>query len=77
MNSRFDTGLWSDLVPKLIFDSSMTIKHQQPARNIGLQWNYLKRMAFEYGGIPQLEHAEIVYRDVGMSSAIIYFLISS
>ena len=34
MNSVFDVNLWSDLVPKLIFDASMTIKHQRPARNM-------------------------------------------
>ena len=64
MNSRFDQSLWSDLVRKLIFDSRMTIKHQQPARNIGLQRQYLKKMSFEYGGVPQLKHAEIVYNVV-------------
>ena len=66
MHSRFDVSLRSDLVPKLIFDSSMTIQHQRPARNIGLQWNYLKYMAFDFGGVPQLEH--IVYKDVGMKN---------
>ena len=64
MHNRFDLSLWSDLVPKLIFDSSMTIMHQRPARNIGLAWNYLKKMSFEFGGVPQLEHVEIVYKDV-------------
>ena len=65
LNSRFDPTSWSDLVPRLLFDCSDRIKHQRPARNIGLQWHYLKTKAFEHGGIPQLEHVEIVYRDVG------------
>ena len=64
LNSRFDLSTWSDLVPKLLIDCSDTIRHQQPARNIGLQWHYLKSKAFEHGGIPQLEHVEIVYKDV-------------
>ena len=64
MHNRFDLSLWSDLVHKLIFDSSMTIMHQRPARNIGLAWNYLKKMSFEFGGVPQLEHVEIVHKDV-------------
>ena len=64
LNSRFDLSLWSDLVPKLLLDCSDTIRHQQPARNIGLQWHYLKSKAFEHDGIPQLEHVEIVYKDV-------------
>ena len=63
MNSKFDLSLWSDFVPRLLFDSRMSIKHQRPARNIGLQWNYLKKMAFNFGGAPQLEHVEIVYKD--------------
>ena len=71
MNSRFDHSLWSDLVPRLLFDSSMSIKHQRPARNIGLQWNYLKKMAFDFGGMPQLEHVEIVYKDIGIDELCI------
>ena len=65
LNSRFDPSLWTDFVPKLLVDCSDTIKHQRPARNIGLQWHYLKSMAFEHGGLLQLEHVEIVYKDVG------------
>lgn len=64
MNSKFDPCLWSDFVPRLLFDSRLAIKHQRPARNIGLQWNYLKKKAFNFGGAPQLEHVEIVYRDI-------------
>ena len=65
LNSRFDHTLWSDLVPKLLFECADTIRHQQPARNIGLQWQYLKTAAFDHGGVPQLEHVEIVYKDIG------------
>ena len=68
MNSRFDVSLWADLVPKLIFDSSPTVLFQQPARNIGLQWNYLKKSSFDFGGVPQHQHVEIVYKDIGMYS---------
>ena len=64
LNSRFDFSLWSDLVPKLLIDCSDNIRHQQPARNIGLQWHYLKSKAFEHGGVLQMEHVEIVYKDV-------------
>ena len=53
LNSRFDTDLWADLVPKLLFDCSSTIQHQCPARN----------MAFDHGEVPQLKHVEIVYKD--------------
>ena len=65
LNSLFDPSLWTDFVPKLLVDCSDTIKHQRPARNIGLQWHYLKSMSFEHGGVLQLEHEEIVYKDVG------------
>ena len=77
LNSRFDVGLWADLVPKLLIDCSDTIQHQRPARNIGLQWHYLKTMAFEHGGNPQLEHVEIVYKDIGMSISLFlqYFIL--
>ena len=64
MHNRFEQDLWADLVPKLVFDSSMSIKYIRPARNIGLQWNYLKKMAFDHGGIIQLKDVEIVYKDV-------------
>ena len=64
MNSRFDNNLWSDFVPKLIFESSDKIIYQRTAKNVGLQWHYLKSMAFDHGGALQLEHVEVVYRDV-------------
>ena len=50
LNSNFDFSLWSDLVTKLLIDCADTIRHQQPARNIGLQWHYLKTQAFEHDG---------------------------
>ena len=64
LNSRFDLSIWTDFVPKLLFDCSDTIEHQRPARNIGLQWKYLQSMAFNHGGLLQLEHVEIVYKDI-------------
>ena len=64
LNSTFEANLWSEFVPKLLIDCADTIVHQQPARNIGLQWHYLKEKAFEYDGRLQLEHVEIVYRDI-------------
>ena len=65
MNSRFNTNLWAELVPKLIFDSRMSIKYQRPARNVGLEWNYLKKRSFDHGGVLQLDDVEIVYKDIG------------
>lgn len=53
----------------------MTIKHQQPARNIGLQWNYLKKKSFDHCGILQLEHVEIVYKDIGNDVYVISVLV--
>ena len=64
LNSRFDLSIWTDFVPKLLFDCSDTIEHQRPARNIGLQWKYFQSMAFNHGGLLQLEHVEIVYKDI-------------
>jgi hypothetical protein len=65
LNSRFDPSLWTDFVPKLLFDCSDRIEHCRPARNIGLQWHYLQSMAFNHGGVLQLDHVEIVYNDIG------------
>ena len=65
LNNRFDPTLWSEFVPKLLFDCSDHIKHQRPARNIGLQWHYLMSRAFSKGGVLQLEDVEIVYKEVG------------
>ena len=67
LNSQFDANLWTDFVPKLLFDSSMSIRHQQPARNIGLQWHHLKRRSFDHGGLLQLQDVEIVHKDVSES----------
>ena len=64
LNSRFDQTQWSDFVSKLMFDCSERIQHKRPARNIGLQWNYLVSQSFEKGGVLQLDDVEIVYRDV-------------
>lgn len=75
LNSQFNLSMWSDFVPKLLFDSSETVRYQRPARNIGLQWHYLRSMAFEHGGVPQLDHVEIVYNDVG-KNGLTWFLIS-
>ena len=74
MNSQFNLSMWSDFVPKLLFDSSETVRYQRPARNIGLQWHYLRSMAFEHGGVPQLDHVEIVYNDVG-KNGLSFFII--
>ena len=63
--------MWSDFVPKLLSDCSDTIVHQRPARNIGLQWYYLRNMAYKHGGMLQLDHVEIVYKDVGKKSHIL------
>ena len=64
LSSRFDHALWSDFVPKLMFDCYDKIKHQRPARNIGLQRQYLVSRAFEKGGVLQLEDVEIVYKNI-------------
>ena len=64
LNSRFDTVMWSNFVPKLLIDSADNILYQRPARNIGIQWHYLRSMSFAYEGVLQLEHVEVVYKDV-------------
>lgn len=64
LNSRFDQTQWSDFVPRLMFDCSDRIQHQRPARNIGLQWNYLVSQSFEKSGVLQVDDVEIVYKDV-------------
>ena len=66
-NSRFDTSLWSDLVPKLIEESAETIVYQRAARNIGLQWDYLVSESRKFGSTLKLEFCEIVYKDKGMN----------
>ena len=65
LQSRFDLSLWSDLVPRLLFDCADNILHQRPARNIGLQFHYLQSRAFDKGGILQPEDVDIVYKNVG------------
>ena len=41
-----------------------TIKHQRPAKNIGLQFDYLVERSFEHRGVLQLTDVEVVFPDV-------------
>ena len=51
-------------MPKLLFDARASIRHQRPAKNIGLQFDYLLERSFEHRGILQLKDVEVVYPDV-------------
>ena len=61
LNRPIENQLWTDFVPKLLFDVKDDIKHQRPAKNIGLHFEYLVERAFDHGGVLQLEDVEIVY----------------
>ena len=63
-NSQFDHNLWSELVPKIIEESSETIVHQRAAKNIGLQWDYLMSESRRTGDNLNIDFVEIVYKDV-------------
>ena len=64
LNRPFDNNLWTEFVPKLLFDVKDVIKHQRPAKNIGLQFDYLLEKSFEHRGVLQLQDVEVVYPDV-------------
>ena len=64
LNRPIENQLWTEFVPKLLFDVRDTIKHQRPAKNIGLQFDYLLDQAFDHGGVLQLKDLEVVYPDV-------------
>ena len=64
MNRPIENHLWTEFVPKLLFDVKDQIKHQRPARNIGLQFEYLLEKSFDHRGVLQLEDLEVVYPDV-------------
>ena len=64
LNRPIENNLWTEFVPKLLFDVKDSIKHQRPARNIGLQYEYLVEQAFDHRGVLQLKDVEVVYPDV-------------
>ena len=64
LNWPIENSVWTDFVPKLLFELKDTIKHQRPCKNIGLQFDYLQERAFEHRGVLQLEDVEVVYHDV-------------
>ena len=64
LNRPFENNLWTEFVPKLLFDVKDIIAHQRPAKNIGLQFDYLQEKAFEHRGVLQLQDVEVVYPDV-------------
>ena len=64
LNRPIENSAWTDFVPKLLFDVKDTIRHQRPAKNIGLQYDYLVEKSFEHGGVLQLQDVEVVYPDV-------------
>jgi hypothetical protein len=64
LNRPIENNLWTEFVPKLLFDVKDEIKHQRPATNIGLQFGYLMERSFEHRGALQLQDVEIVYPDV-------------
>ena len=64
LNRPIENHLWTEFVPKLLFDVKDEIKHQRPAKNIGLQFDYLVERSFEHRGVLQLKDLEVVYPDV-------------
>ena len=64
LNRPIENNLWTEFVPKLLFDVKDQIKHQRPAKNIGLQFEYLLERSFEHRGVLQLDDVEVVYPDV-------------
>ena len=64
LNRPIDNSIWTEFVPKLLFDVKDTIRHQRPAKNIGLQFDYLLERSFAHRGVLQLEDVEVVYPDV-------------
>ena len=64
LNRPIDNSLWTEFVPRLLFDARAAIRHQRPAKNIGLQFDYLLEKSFEHRGILQLKDVEIVYPGV-------------
>ena len=64
LNRPIENSVWTDFVPKLLFDVKDNIKHQRPAKNIGLQFDYLLERSFEHRGVLQLNDVEVVYPDV-------------
>ena len=64
LNRPIDNSQWTEFVPRLLFDARASIKHQRPARNIGLQFEYLLEKSFEHRGVLQLKDVEVVYPGV-------------
>ena len=64
LNRPIENNLWTEFVPKLLYDVKDTIRHQRPAKNIGLQFEYLLEQSFHHHGVLQLKDAEVVYPDV-------------
>jgi hypothetical protein len=64
LNRPIENRLWTTFVPRLLFDVKDTIKHIRPAKNIGLQFDYLLERSFAHHGVLQLEDVEVVYPDV-------------
>ena len=64
LNRPFENNLWTEFVPKLLFDVKDVIAHQRPAKNIGLQFDYLQEKSLEHRGVLQLQDVEVVYPDV-------------
>ena len=64
LNRPIENSVWTDFIPKLLFDVKDTINHQRPSKNIGLQFDYLQERAFEHRGVIQLGDVEVVYHDV-------------
>lgn len=64
LNRPIENSLWMEFVPKLLFDVKDTIKHQRPAKNIGLQFDYLMERSFVHHGVLQLDDVEVVYPGV-------------
>ena len=64
LNRPIDNSLWIEFVPKLLFDARSSIRHQRPAKNIGLQFDYLLEQSFKHRGVLQLKDVEVVYPEV-------------
>ena len=41
LSRPIDNIQWTDFVPRLLYDVKDSVKYQRPAKNIGLQFDYL------------------------------------
>ena len=64
LNRPIENTHWVEFIPRLLYDVKDNIKYQRPAKNIGLQFDYLVERSFSHRGALQLEDVEVVYPGV-------------